>query len=123
MTKFGPLRTPYTAPDEDSDSEDEVDVDNTHAMPRIEEWRMNLSALSQYHNVCDISKRYGAIYIYHLNSSTWLHMATRFTCTNHKVHNRPCLPSQHSSSNRHSPKKQGAIIDLLGDLTLISSIT
>ncbi len=120
--KFGALRTPHTPPDVDSDSEDEVEVDNTHAMPRIEEWRMNLTALSQYHNVCDSDKDLKHV-ILSSNSYTSLHMATRFMCTDHEVHNKPCLPNQPSSSTLHNPKKQNVTIDFLADITLMSSIT
>jgi len=38
-------------PPDDSDSEDEQDIEDAQPLPRVEEWRMNLTVLSQYYNV------------------------------------------------------------------------
>ena len=52
IPKFGDQRSLHSPPLDESDSEDEQDLDDNEAsMPRTEEWRMNLTALSQYHNV------------------------------------------------------------------------
>ena len=51
VTQFGASHTPSVGPPDDSDSEDEQDIEEAQAMPRVEEWRMNLTVLSQYYNV------------------------------------------------------------------------
>jgi hypothetical protein len=50
-TQFGASHNPPAQPSDDSDSEDEQDIDDTQAWPRVEEWKMNLTVLSQYYNV------------------------------------------------------------------------
>jgi hypothetical protein len=59
MTQFGASRTPPVQPPDDSDSEDEQDIEDTQAFPRVEEWRMNLTVLSQYYNVRQMCQIYG----------------------------------------------------------------
>lgn len=55
INQFGASHTPPVQPPDDSDSEDEQDIEETQALPRVEEWRMNLTVLSQYYNVRQIA--------------------------------------------------------------------
>ena len=80
LNQFGALRNPHTPPADDSDSEDEQEMDEGLAMPRIEEWRMNLTALSQYHNVCSKKNKPKSKESAHISSAIFRSIRRKDTC-------------------------------------------